>query len=132
MFESDDISKFEVGSANGLVQIHTYLFQGLFDFSGDLHGDLEQRERDKVMRKFKSHTLQMLVATDISARGIDVDDLAYVEHYQLPDQLEYYTHRSGRTARAGKRGISLAFVNAKEVRRIRMIETQLGISFRKL
>jgi ATP-dependent RNA helicase DeaD len=55
-----------------------------------------------------------------------------VVHYQLPDQLEYYTHRSGRTARAGKRGISLAFVNAKEVRRIRMIETQLGISFRKL
>lgn len=97
-----------------------------------LHGDLEQRDRDKVMRKFKSHTLQMLVATDISARGIDVDDLAYVVHYQLPDQLEYYTHRSGRTARAGKRGISLAFVNAKEVRRIRMIETQLGISFRKL
>jgi ATP-dependent RNA helicase DeaD len=132
LFESDDISKFEVGSANGLVQIHTYLFQGLFDFSGDLHGDLEQRDRDKVMRKFKSHTLQMLVATDISARGIDVDDLAYVVHYQLPDQLEYYTHRSGRTARAGKRGISLAFVNAKEVRRIRMIETQLGISFRKL
>ena len=132
MFESDDISKFEVGSANGLVQIHTYLFQGLFDFSGDLHGDLEQRDRDKMMRKFKSHTLQMLVATDISARGIDVDDLAYVVHYQLPDQLEYYTHRSGRTVRAGKRGISLAFVNAKEVRRIRMIETQLGISFRKL
>jgi ATP-dependent RNA helicase DeaD len=97
-----------------------------------LHGDLEQRDRDKVMRKFKSHTLQMLVATDISARGIDVDDLAYVVHYQLPDQLEYYTHRSGRTARAGKRGISLAFVNTKEVRRIRMIETQLGISFRKL
>lgn len=132
MFESDDISKFEVGSTNGLVKIHTYLFQGLFDFSGALHGDLEQRDRDKVMRKFKSHTLQMLVATDISARGIDVDDLAYVVHYQLPDQLEYYTHRSGRTARAGKRGISLAFVNAKEVRRIRMIETQLGISFRKL
>lgn len=97
-----------------------------------LHGDLEQRERDKVMRAFKNHKLQILVATDISARGIDVENLAYVVHYQLPDQLEYYTHRSGRTARAGKRGISLCFVNSAEVKRVRMIERELNISFRKI
>ena len=80
----------------------------------------------------KNHKLQILVATDISARGIDVDDLAYVIHYQLPDQIEYYTHRSGRTARAGKRGISICFVSADEVRRIRMIEQQLGLKFIKI
>lgn len=97
-----------------------------------LHGDLEQRERDKVMRKFKSHQFLLLVTTDISARGIDIDDLNFVVHYQLPDQLEYYTHRSGRTARAGKRGISIAFVDAKEVRRIRMIESQLNLKFEKI
>lgn len=97
-----------------------------------LHGDLEQRERDKVMRAFKNHKLQILVATDISARGIDVENLAYVVHYQLPDQIEYYTHRSGRTARAGKRGISLCFVIPAEVKRVRMIEQELNISFRKI
>lgn len=97
-----------------------------------IHGDLEQRDRDKVMRAFKNHKLQILVATDISARGIDVDNLAYVIHYQLPDQIEYYTHRSGRTARAGKRGISICFVSADEVRRIRMIEQQLGLKFIKI
>ncbi len=97
-----------------------------------LHGDLEQRDRDKVMRAFKNHKVQILVATDISARGIDIDDLAYVVHYQLPDQTEYYTHRSGRTARAGKRGISICFVTPEEVRKVKQIERALNISFRKI
>ncbi|MDR6560803.1 MULTISPECIES: DEAD/DEAH box helicase [unclassified Arcicella] len=97
-----------------------------------IHGDLQQSERDKVMRAFKNHKLKILVATDISARGIDVDDLAYVIHYQLPDQPEYYTHRSGRTARAGKRGISICFVSQSEVKRISEFSKLLNISFRKL
>lgn len=97
-----------------------------------IHGDLQQKERDKVMRAFKSHKLKILVATDISARGIDVDDLAYVIHYQLPDQPEYYTHRSGRTARAGKRGISIAFISQSELKRINEYTKLLNIFFRKI
>lgn len=98
----------------------------------ELHGDLQQRDRDKVMRKFKNHQVQLLITTDIAARGIDVEDVAFVVHYQMPDQLENYTHRSGRTARAGKKGISIAFVHPKEVRRIKMLESKLGITFYKI
>ncbi|UII31286.1 DEAD/DEAH box helicase [Fulvivirga ulvae] len=94
-----------------------------------IHGDLMQKERDKVMRAFHKHKVRVLIATDISARGIDVANLAYVAHYQLPDQLEYYTHRSGRTARAGKKGLSICFVEPQEVKRIRQIEKELSISF---
>ncbi|RKD14484.1 DEAD/DEAH box helicase [Pelobium manganitolerans] len=97
-----------------------------------IHGDLGQRDRDRVMRLFKSKRLQVLVATDISARGIDVDNLAYVLHYQLPDQFEYYTHRSGRTARAGKKGFSLAFVAPSELGKIDELEEGLHISFEKV
>lgn len=97
-----------------------------------IHGDLGQRDRDRVMRLFKSKRLQILIATDISARGIDVDSLAYVLHYQLPDQLEYYTHRSGRTARAGKAGFSLAFVAPSEMEKIADLERDLKISFEKV
>lgn len=97
-----------------------------------IHGDLQQKERDKVMRAFKSHKLKILVATDISARGIDVDNLAYVIHYQLPDMPEYYTHRSGRTARAGKRGISICFVSQAETKRINEYTKLLNIIFRKV
>lgn len=97
-----------------------------------IHGDLMQKERDKVMRAFKNHKVQMLIATDISARGIDVENLAYVVHYQLPDQLDYYTHRSGRTARAGKKGVSLSIVDSKEVRRIKEIERSLNISIKEI
>lgn len=97
-----------------------------------IHGDLGQRDRDRVMRLFKSKRLQILIATDISARGIDVDNLAYVLHYQLPDQLEYYTHRSGRTARAGKQGFSIAFVAPSELSKIHDIERDLKISFEKI
>ncbi len=97
-----------------------------------IHGDLEQRDRDKVMRAFKNKKIQVLVATDISARGIDIEGLSYVVHYQLPDQIEYYTHRSGRTARAGKRGISIAFVSPTELKTIRVIEKNLNIRFKKI
>jgi ATP-dependent RNA helicase DeaD len=103
------------------------------NFSADaIHGDLMQKERDKVMRAFKNHNLQMLIATDISARGIDVENLAYVVHYQLPDQLEYYTHRSGRTARAGKKGLSLSLVAPQEVRRLKEIEKSLSITIKEI
>lgn len=95
-----------------------------------LHGDLQQKERDKVMRAFKGLKLQILVATDLAARGIDVENLSYVVHYQLPDQIEYYTHRSGRTARAGKAGISLCLITDKEFRSLKQIESTLGIAIK--
>jgi len=100
--------------------------------SGAIHGDLLQKERDKVMRAFKNESLRMLVATDIAARGIDVADLSFVVHYQMPDKEEYYTHRSGRTARAGKSGVSLCLVNSKELKSLRYFEKALGLSFRQV
>ena len=97
-----------------------------------IHGDLKQIERDKVMRAFKNEKLQILVATDLAARGIDVEALAYVVHYQLPDKDEYYTHRSGRTARAGMTGLSLAIVTTFEMKQIRYFEKTLGIVFSQI
>ena len=81
------------------------------------------------MRAFKKQRVQFLVATDVAARGIDVADLAFVIHHQLPDQIEYYTHRSGRTARAGKKGMSLALIDPKEKRQITQLEAKLRVSF---
>jgi len=100
--------------------------------SDAIHGDLIQKDRDKVMRAFKNKSLQVLVATDLAARGIDVENLAYVVHYQIPDQLDYYTHRSGRTARAGKKGISLSFVSTPELKQIKFFENKLNISFEQI
>jgi ATP-dependent RNA helicase DeaD len=94
-----------------------------------LEGDMQQKERDKVMRAFKKENLQYLVSTDVSARGIDVSGLEFVIHHQLPEQLEYYTHRSGRTARAGRTGTSLAFILANEFDRIQEIQKLLNIKF---
>jgi len=94
-----------------------------------LHGDLSQPQRDSVMNRFRSRNLQMLVATDVAARGIDVGDLTHIINYNLPDDNESYTHRSGRTGRAGKSGISIAIVNLKEIYRIRLIEKQIGQKF---
>lgn len=94
-----------------------------------IQGDMLQKDRDKVMRAFKNESLRLLVATDLAARGIDVQDLAFVVHYQFPDQQEYYTHRSGRTARAGKDGLSLALVSSRELKTLRNYEKALGISF---
>lgn len=97
-----------------------------------LHGDLSQAQRDSVMRRFKNRSMQLLIATDVAARGIDVDSLTHVIHHTLPDQLEGYTHRSGRTGRAGKRGISLAFINSREQRKIKDIERKNKIQFEKV
>ncbi len=97
-----------------------------------IHGDLNQKERDKAMRAFKNGSAQIMVATDIAARGIDVEGLTYVAHYQLPESSEYYTHRSGRTARAGKEGLSLVLVNARDIRQIKKYESVLGISFEQV
>ncbi|MCH9822197.1 MAG: DEAD/DEAH box helicase [Bacteroidetes bacterium] len=97
-----------------------------------INGDLRQLERDKVMRAFKNESLRILVATDLAARGIDVQGLTFVVHYQLPDQDEYYTHRSGRTARAGKRGISLCLVTSTELKVLKYYEKSLGIAFNQL
>lgn len=99
---------------------------------GLLEGDMLQKDRDKVMRAFKNKSLRILVSTDVAARGIDVANLAFVVHYQLPDQTEYYTHRSGRTARAGKTGISLALVNQFEIKKLRQFERELGIKFTQI
>ena len=97
-----------------------------------LHGDLSQAQRDRVMKRFKENSLQVLIATDVAARGIDVNDLTHVFHYSLPDQNEYYTHRSGRTARAGKKGISIAFINTRENGKINRLTKQLSIKFTKI
>ncbi|MEO9484763.1 MAG: DEAD/DEAH box helicase [Ekhidna sp.] len=97
-----------------------------------LHGDLSQSQRDAVMRRFKAKSMQLLVATDVAARGIDVNDLTYVIHHTLPDQLESYTHRSGRTGRAGNKGVSLALINPRESRKISELERKINVKFEKV
>ena len=94
-----------------------------------LHGDLSQQQRDLTMQKFRQHTVQLLVATDVAARGLDVDDLTHVINYGLPDDIENYTHRSGRTGRAGKKGTSLSIVHSREKHKIRNIEREIGKQF---
>lgn len=94
-----------------------------------LHGDLSQQQRDLTMQKFRQHTVQLLVATDVAARGLDVDDLTHVINYGLPDDIENYTHRSGRTGRAGKKGTSLNIVHSREKHKIRNIEKEIGKDF---
>ena len=96
-----------------------------------LHGDLSQQQRDKVMKRYRDRSLQLLIATDVAARGIDVSDITHVINYSLPDEVENYTHRSGRTARAGKTGVSISIINAKELGKIRQIERGLGKKFVK-
>lgn len=95
-----------------------------------LHGDLSQQQRDKVMGQFRNRTLQMLIATDVAARGIDVSDITHVINYELPDDTEVYTHRSGRTGRAGKSGICIAIINMKEMGKIKQIERALNKKFK--
>ena len=99
--------------------------------AGALHGDLSQNQRDVVMKSFRAKQIQMLVATDVAARGIDVDDITHVINYQLPDEIETYTHRSGRTGRAGKSGISMVIVSKSEVRKIKSIERIIQKDFIK-
>lgn len=95
-----------------------------------LHGDLSQQQRDKVMGQFRNRSLQMLIATDVAARGIDVSDITHVINYELPDDTEVYTHRSGRTGRAGKSGICIAIINMKEMGKIKQIERALNKKFK--
>lgn len=94
-----------------------------------LHGDLSQAQRDRVMERFRRKDLQILVATDVAARGLDIDNITHVINYNLPDDIENYTHRSGRTARAGKKGESLVLVNTRETGKIRAIERQMRTTF---
>ena len=94
-----------------------------------LHGDLSQAQRDLTMQKFRQHLTQLLVATDVAARGLDVDDLTHVINYGLPDDIENYTHRSGRTGRAGKKGTSISIVHSREKHKIRSIEKVIGKEF---
>ena len=97
-----------------------------------LHGDLTQQQRDRVMRNFKSKALQLLVATDVAARGIDVSNITHVIHMNMPDEIEFYTHRAGRTARAGKTGVSIALISRREVQKIRQIEKMIKATFEKV
>lgn len=94
-----------------------------------IHGDLSQGQRDSVMKSFRTRQIQTLVATDVAARGIDVDDITHVIHYQLPDEIEVYTHRSGRTGRAGKSGVSMVLLTKSEMRKIKAIERIIGRKF---
>lgn len=94
-----------------------------------LHGDLSQQQRDLTMQKFRKHITQLLVATDVAARGLDVDDLTHVINYGLPDDIESYTHRSGRTGRAGKKGTSIAIIHTREKHKVRSIEKIIGKEF---
>jgi ATP-dependent RNA helicase DeaD len=97
-----------------------------------LHGDLTQQQRDRVMVKFRNRSLQILVATDVAARGIDVDDITHVLHLNIPDEMEFYTHRSGRTARAGKKGISIALITRRELGKVKQIEKTLKAPFTRM
>jgi len=97
--------------------------------AGAIHGDLSQNQRDSVMNSFRKKQIQILVATDVAARGIDVNDITHVINYQLPDEIEVYTHRSGRTGRAGKSGISMVLVTRSETRKIRAIENKIQQKF---
>ena len=96
-----------------------------------IHGDLSQSERDDVMRRFRKGQLQILVATDVAARGLDVEDLTHIINYNLPDDDEIYIHRSGRTGRAGKKGVSIAIINGRNMRKLKDIERTSKISFKK-
>lgn len=97
-----------------------------------LHGDLSQSQREKTLNKFRHRGIQVMLATDVAARGIDVEGLTHVIHYHLPDEYENYTHRSGRTARAGKSGVSFSLLNVKEFFKLRHIEKLTGIRFKQV
>lgn len=100
--------------------------------TGVLQGNLSQKDREKIMRAFRKERIQHVVATDVAARGIDIEGLDFVIHHQLPEQTEYYIHRSGRTARAGKTGISFALIAGRDAQRMHKIEKELKISFQQI
>lgn len=94
-----------------------------------IHGDLSQQQRDRVMARYRAKNLQLLIATDVAARGIDVSNISHVVHFDLPGEIESYTHRSGRTGRAGKTGISLSIIGSRDIAKIRGLERQLKVRF---
>ncbi len=96
-----------------------------------LHGDMSQAQRDAAMKRFRNRNLQLLIATDVAARGIDVDDITHVIHFALPDDPEFYAHRSGRTARAGKKGESIALITKGDMRKLKFMENKLSITFER-
>ena len=98
-------------------------------YAESLHGDLSQQQRDQTMQKFRQHLTQILVATDVAARGLDVNDLTHVINFSMPDDTESYTHRSGRTGRAGKKGTSIAIIHSRERHKIRQVEKTIGKEF---
>jgi ATP-dependent RNA helicase DeaD len=112
----------------GAIRMGEVLTQAGFA-AGVIQGDLSQRDRDKVMRGFKKERIQYLIATDVAARGIDVEGLSFVIQHQLPDAIQYYTHRSGRTARAGKAGVSLTLIEPGERGQITKLEQSLALNF---
>ena len=97
-----------------------------------LHGDLTQQQRDKVMQRFREKNIQLLIATDVAARGIDVEGITHVINFELPDDMEVYTHRSGRTARAGKSGICISICHSREAFKIRQLEKMVNAQFHSL
>ncbi len=115
----------------GAIRLSEELAGGGFAM-GLLQGDLMQSERDKVLRSFRKGRFQFLIATDVAARGIDVEGLAFVLHHQLPDQLDYYTHRSGRTGRAGRSGVSIALISSREKEDLAKLELKLGLRFTEM
>ncbi len=115
----------------GTQKLADDLYKMGYEVAG-LHGDMTQGQRERVMKRFKSHGYKALVATDVAARGIDVNDLTHVFHHMLPDDNTYYTHRSGRTARAGKKGVSIALIAGRDKGKIRHLEKMLNIEFTKI
>ncbi len=111
-------------------EIANKLLQDGYDADA-IHGDLSQQQRDEVMGRFRSRQLQLLVATDVAARGLDVEALTHVVNFNLPDDPEVYVHRSGRTGRAGKSGLSVALIHSREQRKLKSIEPKAGIRFEK-
>jgi ATP-dependent RNA helicase DeaD len=114
------------------VQFVSKLLQSNDYKAAEIFGELNMKEREKAIRMFHNQAFQYIVATDIAARGIDFDSLNFVVHYQLPDDPDYYTHRSGRTARAGKRGLSLSFIEPVERKKLRYIQELLDVDFIQL
>ena len=111
-------------------EIATQLIEDGYDADA-LHGDLSQAQRDAVMKKFRERNLQLLVATDVAARGLDVDNLTHIISYSLPDDNAVYNHRSGRTGRAGKTGVSIAIIHSRERNKLRDIEKHIGKAFER-
>lgn len=112
-------------------ELHAYLTENGI-LAGLMHGELQQRDREKVMRMFRTSKVKVMVTTDISSRGLDIDDISYVIHENVPEKLEMYIHRSGRTARGNNKGITISFVSPEEIGMIKKLQSMLKIKFNKV